>query len=224
MKDIFYKLMLVTHRENRPLDEYLLFIEECLGFGVSSVQLREKNGSPSFILDYATQLKSLLDRYKIPLLVNDNIELALQINAHGVHLGQTDGCPLLARQRLGAEKWIGVSIETEAELEKANHYPIDYVAASAVFPTNHKANIRQFWGLDGVSNLAKHSLHPLVAIGGINDQNITDVLSAGAQGIAVIGAIHDAKEPAAMTLKLRQLIDKPFQAKRNDNNDFTERN
>ncbi|MBA3537003.1 MAG: thiamine phosphate synthase [Tatlockia sp.] len=203
----FYKLMLVTHRNSQPLSDYLQFIEKCISSGVTSVQLREKEASPSFLQEYALELKTLLDRYNLPLIINDNLELALKINAHGLHLGQTDGCPILARQRLGADKYLGLSIETEADLELANACEVNYVAASAVFPSANKSNLRRIWGLQGLQELAQRSVHPLIAIGGINQQNVGQVMAAGAQGIAVIGVLHEAPAPSLMTRNLRQLVE-----------------
>ncbi|CDZ77996.1 Thiamine-phosphate synthase [Legionella massiliensis] len=203
-----YKLILVTHRQAQPLDAYLQFIEKCVTSGVSSVQLREKDASPFFLLDYASRLKKLLDQYQIPLIINDNLELALEIDAHGVHLGQTDGSPALARARLGPDKCIGLSIESEDDLTRANACEVDYVAASAVFPSSHKTNLRTIWGLDGLQSLAKRSIHPLIAIGGINQQNLGKVMAAGAQGVAVIGALHEADNPAAMAAELRSFVDR----------------
>lgn len=208
MRSDFYKLMLVTHRQSHPLDDYLHFIEKCLCSGVSSVQLREKNASPDFLLDYALRLKNLLDRYKIPLIINDNLELAIEINAQGLHLGQTDGSPLLARERLGADKYLGLSIESEDDLEKANHCNLDYVAASAVFSTTNKTNLRKIWGIEGLQSLAQRSIHPLIAIGGINEQNVEKVIEAGAQGIAVIDALHAAENPSATATALLLQIEK----------------
>jgi thiamine-phosphate pyrophosphorylase len=203
-----YKLILVTHRQEQPLTEYLKFIEKCLSSGVSSVQLREKGAAPSFLWDYALRLKSLLVSYKIPLIINDDIELARAIDADGVHLGQTDGSPFDARERLGAGKWIGLSIETEDDLERANACQVDYVAASAVFPSANKSNLRTLWGIDGLRDLVKRSKHPLIAIGGINRQNLAEVMAAGAEGCAVIGALHEAVFPAAMAAELRALVDR----------------
>lgn len=203
-----YRLILVTHRQAQPLDTYLQFIEKCIASGVSSVQLREKDASPSFLLDYASKLKTLLDQYKIPLIINDNLELALQIDAHGVHLGQTDGSPALARARLGPDKCIGISLETEDDLTRANACEVDYVAASAVFPSSHKTNLRTIWGIEGLRTLAHRSAHPLIAIGGINQQNLAEVMAAGAQGVAVIGALHEADNPAVMAAELRSFVDR----------------
>ena len=195
MTNDFYKLILITNRQSQPLKDYLQFIELCLKSGVTSVQLREKEATSAFLLDYASQLKTLLDSYNVPLIINDNLELALEINAQGLHLGQTDGSPHLARERLGTDKYLGLSIETEEDLERANCCDVDYVAASAVFPSSHKTNLRTIWGLDGLQSLAKRSVNPLIAIGGINPGNVEKVMTAGAQGIAVIGALHDDPNP-----------------------------
>ncbi|CEK09515.1 thiamine phosphate synthase [Legionella hackeliae] len=209
MRDPFYKFMLITHRQQISLPAYLRFIEQCVasGAGITSVQLREKKASFQELLPFASELHALLKSYQIPLIINDNIKLALEIDAEGVHLGQTDGSPVQARQVLGANKLLGLSIESEEELVRANNYELNYIAASAVFASKHKHNLRRLWGIDGVRELARCSLHPIVAIGGIHQLNVIEVLSAGAKGIAVIEALHDAEEPAVMARKLRYLIE-----------------
>lgn len=203
----FYKLMLVTQRKNKSISEYMQFIESCAKGGVTSVQLREKNASPDFLFEFGTALKKVLDPYHVPLIINDDLELAIKLNAGGVHLGQTDGDPVAARRILGDDKIIGVSIEAEEELDKANDMPVDYVAASAVFETKNKSNLKKFWGIDGVHNLSKKSRHVLMGIGGIDGSNISDVIDAGAKGVAVIGALHDVDDPRYESATLREKID-----------------
>lgn len=206
VQDPVYKLMLVTHREQIPVPQYLKFIEQCAKSGISSVQLREKNSSQDFILHFALQLKDLLKPLHIPLIINDDLDLALEIDAEGLHLGQSDGSIFHAREKLGPDKCLGLSIETEAQLHQANQYPLDYVAASAVFPSRHKSNIKTVWGLDGLGRLAALSTHPVIGIGGIDLQNIQATLAAGAKGAALIGALHLAEDPATMTRQLRSLM------------------
>jgi thiamine-phosphate pyrophosphorylase len=206
MPNDYLKLMLVTHRQSCPLPEYLAFIEQCVLGGVSSVQLREKNASRSFLTNFAHQLKSLLDKYAVPLIINDDVELAYDVEAHGVHLGQTDGCPFKARECLGENKIIGVSIESYECLQQSNEQPIDYAAASAVFATSNKNNLPTLWGLDGLQSLCTQAKHPLIAIGGINLNNAAAVMSAGACGVAVIGSLHQANNPKADAMALRALI------------------
>ena len=207
MNTDFYKLILVTHRQNASLTDYLQFIEKCITSGVTSVQLREKNGDQAFKKQFALQLKKLLTPYHIPLIINDDLNLALEVNAEGVHLGQSDASPQIARNKLGFSKFIGLSIETEQELEQANDLALNYVAASAVFPSDHKNNLKTIWGIEGVSQLCKKSNHPLVGIGGITQYNLPQLMAAGAQGAAIIGALHQAENPVDMALTLRKIID-----------------
>ncbi|MCL9683492.1 thiamine phosphate synthase [Legionella maioricensis] len=207
MSNDFYKLMLVTHRENSSLTEYLDFIKKCISSGVTCVQLREKNGDPAFKLQFAQRLQQLLKPYNVPLIINDDVELALQTNADGVHLGQSDGSPQIARSKLGSNKYIGLSIESENELKQANDLNLNYVAASAVFPTPNKKNLKTLWGLEGVSQLCNLTKHPLIGIGGITQDNLPQLIQAGAQGAAIIGALHQAENPSEMALKLRKIID-----------------
>lgn len=203
----FYKLILVTHRQNQSLDNYLSFIKQCVSNGVSCVQLREKNAEPAFKLQFAQGLQELLLAYEVPLIINDDIQLALEVNAAGVHLGQSDASIETARKLLGNSKYIGLSIEAEQELEQANLFALDYVAASAVFPSQHKDNLKKIWGIEGVQKLCKQTKHPVVGIGGLNEENMVQLLQAGAKGAAVIGALHQAVDPAAMSAKLRKIID-----------------
>lgn len=207
MNTDFYKLMLVTHRQDASISQYLDFIKLCINSGVTSVQLREKNTDAEFKLKFAMQLKNLLDSCAIPLIINDDVELALKIDADGIHLGQSDTSVEVARKMLGTHKYIGLSIETEHELEKANTYDLNYVAASAIFPSQHKTNLKTIWGISGLDILCKQSKHPVIGIGGINQDNLAQVMQAGADGVAVIGALHQAQNPTELTKVLRKIID-----------------
>ncbi|MGL5721941.1 MAG: thiamine phosphate synthase [Brevinema sp.] len=204
----YHKLMLITHRESMPLDHYLRFIKICLEAGITSLQLREKESSYSFQKEFGIQLLELCRRFHVPLIVNDNPKLAADIKAAGVHLGQSDSSPTEARALLGADTIIGWSIETMDQLETANNLDeLTYVTASAVFPTPTKTGEKQtFWELDGVRQLAEKSRHTLTAIGGIDLENADDVMKAGAEGLAIIGAIHHAENPAEAVRTLRRII------------------
>lgn len=189
------KLCLVTHIGTRSLDEYLQFILLAVQGGVTSVQFRDKTNSIS-TLNIALALKALLSPLQIPLIINDNVMLAKEVDAEGVHLGQTDTSPVEARQLLGETKLIGLSIETEAQLQQANQLNcIDYVAASAIFPSKTKQDCKTIWGLEGLRRLSQLSTHPVIAIGGIDIHNIQHVIQHGASGIALVSAIHDHPHP-----------------------------
>lgn len=207
MTSSFYTLMLLTNQQDIPLKDYLAFITACATAGVTSVQLREKRKTRQERLLFGQHLKACLDPLHIPLLINDDIDLAVALDASGVHLGQTDGDPRHAREVLGPHKYIGLSIDNESQLLQANPLPIDYVGIGAIFPTANKSNITTLWGLSGLEHIAPKSHHPIVAIGGITAHHIPQVMSSGASGIAVIGALHDTKHPKQTTQHLRQLID-----------------
>lgn len=206
MKIPYYTLMLVTHKNNTPTHDYLHFIQCCAESGITAVQLREKNASYAELLDLGQQIKRILAPFNIPLIINDNVTLAIELNAGGVHLGQSDSCPTSARQRLGAEKIIGLSIDSVENLHAANQLPIDYVGIGAIFPTATKHNVATIWGTEGLTTLSTLSKHPIVAIGGINESNTSNVKRAGAHGIAVIGALHDSVDPKNTVNNLRHLI------------------
>lgn len=204
MKNNDYKLTLITHKNNTSLDEYLQFITICAQSGITALQLREKNLSFNALVALGRQLQVVLKPFNIPLIINDNIDLALELDADGVHLGQSDGSHSAARKRLGPHKIIGVSIDSLQNLESANELPIDYVGIGAIFPTQTKSNVTTIWGIAGLQQLAPLSKHPIIAIGGINESNASCVFQAGAHGIAVIGAIHQTNDPATTIKKLLQ--------------------
>lgn len=206
VKDQYSKLMLVTNKQDRPLETYLDFIEICAKSGITSVQLREKTLSDSALFEFGLALKSRLDPYHIPLIVNDNVQLAHELDAAGVHLGQTDGDILKARQVLGSSKIIGLSVDTEKQLCSANNYPIDYIGVGSIFPTKNKKDVATYWKLNGLRKLAQFNHYPIVAIGGINLNNALSVMQVGAAGIAAIGVFHDTDNPSKTTKALRQIV------------------
>lgn len=181
-------------------DESLKRLLAAIKGGVSCVQLRNKSEDLNKIAHNAIQLLNLLKPLQIPLIINDHVEIAKEVKAQGVHLGQKDTNPIEAREKLGKDALIGLSVETLDELYHANELNvINYIAASAVFSTKSKSNCRTIWGLTGLANIVKNSKHPVVAIGGINSSNVKNVIATGACGIAVISAIHDASDPYYMS-------------------------
>lgn len=189
------RLYLVTDRDvvgDRDLTE---MVKEAVEGGVTIVQLREKECETGEFVELARRMKAMLKTYNVPLIINDRIDVALAIDADGVHIGQKDMPYDTARRLLGNEKIIGLSIETLEELERANELDVDYVAASPVFPTPTKTDTARPWGIEGLKEFCMKSVHPVVAIGGMNEQTIADVMEAGADGVAVVSAILDAERP-----------------------------
>lgn len=183
--------MLVTQKNHIPITEYLQQLKPYLQAGVTCVQLREKHLSKNEILVFAHALKTFLLPYRIPLIINDDMYLAKKINVDGVHLGQGDGCVLEARKLLGSKKIIGLTTDSLGQIEQANVLPINYIGVGAIFPTENKSNIRKLWGMDGLQQAIKLSKHPVIAIGGINSQNISLVLQTSVCGIAAISLFSE---------------------------------
>ena len=185
------------------------FILQAIKGGVTLVQLRNKTDTPRIIRTLAIELLSHLRPLNIPLIINDDVVLAKEIDADGVHLGQSDLAPFAARNLLGPNKIIGWSIETMQQLEQANRVDcIDYIAASAIFPSKTKQNCKTIWGLNGLKNISKKSIHPVVAIGGIHANNSRNIINAGACGVAVISALHETPQPELAAKQLIQEINK----------------
>jgi thiamine-phosphate pyrophosphorylase len=206
------KLCLVTHFTAETFPQYEDFILPVARSGITAVQLRIKNCSHALFLEYARQLKSLLTPLAIPLIINDHVDIALAVDAAGVHIGQGDMTPARAREVLGSDKIIGWSVENMEQLNTANELTtIDYIGASAVFPSTTKLDCKTIWGLAGLQELAAHSKHPVIAIGGINVDNVASVIAHGAHGVAVVSAIHQHPEPAIITRKILDQINQTRQ-------------
>lgn len=203
----FYKLMLVTSRGNQPLAQYLNFIRRCASSGITSVQLREKTKCRQELTSFGRHLNAVLKPFNIPLIVNDDVTLAIDIDAAGVHLGQNDGDVRTARKLLGPNKIIGLTIDFAVNMRIANTLPINYVGISSVFPSRSKKDTSTVWGTKGLTHLSRVSRHPMVGIGGINESNACDVMLAGADGIAAIEVFHDASDLELVTRNLRNIID-----------------
>ena len=185
---INYSIYLVTDHNCLQGRDFLGCIENALQGGVTLVQLREKNVDGGIFLQRAIAVKNLCDKYNVPLLINDRIDVALACQAAGVHLGQDDIPPSLARAILGPDAIIGVSAHSCEEALAAEKDGADYLGVGAVFPTNSKDDASEV-GLNMLKEIRQISKLPIVGIGGINAQNYTQVRAAGAQGAAIISGI-----------------------------------
>ena len=200
-------LYLVTDRSLLRGKDLLWTVEQAVLGGVSIVQLREKDTSSKEFYQLALSLKKILDRYKIPLIINDRLDIALAVDASGVHLGQSDLPCSTARQLLGKDKIIGLSIENSAQCQELQASSIDYIGYSPVFATTTKDDTASPLGLQGVAQIATQVDLPGVAIGGIDAHNAGDVIKAGAKGIAVVSAIIASDDPQTAARELRQRVE-----------------
>jgi thiamine-phosphate pyrophosphorylase len=200
-------LYLVTDRSlalGRSL-EYV--VEEAVKGGVTMVQLREKDASSKEFYELAVALKKRLMSYRIPLIINDRLDILLATDADGLHIGQNDIPYTVARRMLGEDKIIGLSVENTSDAMEARELKPDYIGISPVFGTPTKTDTAPAVGLDGVREITRLCGIPSVGIGGINEENTAAILRAGADGVAVVSAIMSAPDPQSAAFRLKQIID-----------------
>lgn len=173
--------------------------------GVSMVQLREKNCTTAEFVSKGLRLKELLTPYGVPLIINDRVDVALAVGADGVHIGQSDMPCKIARKLLGPDKIIGLSVESMEDVRSANLEDADYIGISPVFATPTKTDTAAPFGLAGLARAVEESVHPAVAIGGINLSNAGEIMACGAAGIAVVSAILCSPDPFAAANKLLEI-------------------
>lgn len=181
-------------------------VRQAVEGGVTLVQLREKNSDTRNFYEKALALKACLRPYNVPLIINDRLDIALAVDAEGLHIGQNDLPWEIARQWLGPDKWIGLSVENVAQARLAGGYAVDYIGISPVFSTPTKLDTAQPFGLEGIKLVKAACPLPAVAIGGIHAHNVAQVLRAGADGVAVVSAILGEPHPAEAARKLKEII------------------
>ena len=184
----------LTYLVTSPCDRILPVVEAALQGGIALVQYRDKHTDDCLRLELAQQLKDLCHRYGALFLVNDRVDLALAVEADGVHLGQTDLPISTARQLLGSQRIIGRSTTNADEMQRAIAEGADYIGVGPVYSTPTKPD-KAAAGLDYVRYAAAHATVPWYAIGGINTENLAEVLQAGAERVAVVRAIIEAENP-----------------------------
>lgn len=201
-----YSLYLVTDKylaRGRSTKE---IVKTAVAGGVTCVQIREKDTDTREFVARAKELKRLLQPLGIPLIVNDRVDVALAVGADGIHLGQTDMTIEDTKRIVGNEIIIGISAESLQDAIDAQAQGADYIGISPVFNSDTKKDIATPLGLEGITNIRKQTSIPLVAIGGINKENIKSVIQAGADGIAVVSAIVSADSPEVSARELLHLI------------------
>lgn len=208
MKREQLSLYLVTDRgiaAGRSLED---IVTQAVDGGVTMVQLREKDIDTRDFIDLAIRLKRLLSGREVPLIINDRVDVAHASDADGVHIGQSDMPYRMARAILGPQKIIGLSVENFHQIEQANALDVDYIGISPVFATPTKTDTAQPFGLDGLERAVRMSVHPTVAIGGMNAATAAAVMATGTDGIAVVSAIVGARSPHDASAELLEIIQK----------------
>lgn len=181
-------------------------VEKALQGGVTFLQLREKKLDKELFMKEAREIKELCRKYKVPFIINDNVEIAKAIDADGVHVGQSDMEAGDVRKRLGADKIIGVSAKTVEQALLAEKHGADYLGVGAVFSTSTKTDATGV-SHETLRDICQAVKIPVVAIGGITKDNVDELSGYGADGIAVISAIFAQENitEAAKDLKQRSM-------------------
>jgi thiamine-phosphate pyrophosphorylase len=199
------QLYLVTDEKACLGRDFFWVVEEAVKGGVTMVQLREKELGTRAFIEKGKRLKDLLDMYGVPLIINDRVDVALAIDAAGVHVGQSDMPFAILKNLLPTEKITGLSVESKWQVQEAEDWNVSYIAASPLFSTPSKTDTESPWGMNGLRWMRDNTHHPVVVIGGLSETNTTQAITNGAKGIAVISAICSAPSPyeAAQNLRAR---------------------
>jgi thiamine-phosphate pyrophosphorylase len=204
MKNLDLSLYLVTDKSD-DVEKFLNTIEEAINGGVSVVQIREKTADTLDFYNLALKVKKITTKYNVPLIINDRVDVALAIDADGVHVGQSDMPCDVTRKLVGPNKIVGVSAATIDEAKKAEKDGADYIGTGAVFPTSTK---------DDAPKITKKELKevvdsiniPVVAIGGITIDNASELIDTGIAGLSVVSAIMSSDDPKKSSEKLLNIF------------------
>jgi len=206
MIGVSLRLILVTDRGlSRGRSSAEIALAAARG-GATMVQLREKDASTREFLAEARALKAALAPLGVKLAINDRLDIALAVDADGLHVGQSDMPVEEARRWLGPDKFIGLSITSDDQVLRPDALAADYLGVGPIYAQQTKADASPPLGVEGFRHIRALTRKPLVAIGGLNADNSAAVLAAGAQGLAVVSAIVAADDPEAATRRFARLF------------------
>lgn len=186
-------------------------VKESLDGGATFIQLREKNLDEAAFLEEAKDLQALCKEYGVPFVVNDNVDIAISMNADGVHVGQSDMEAGNVREKLGPDKIIGVSAQTVEQAVLAEQHGADYLGVGAVFHTGSKNDASEI-SVETLKAICKAVSIPVIAIGGITQQNVSELCGSGICGIAVISAIYAQADIAEAARNLKKAAEDTVKA------------
>ncbi len=204
--DFPYPLYLVISEKDCVNMDWLQVAEEAIIGGVDIIQLREKDISHSEYLDKAKALKRITDQYQVPLIINDAPDIAVEIQAWGVHVGLSDTQPLAIAEKYGDQLKIGWSLEYKNQLESPQMNATHHLGLSPIFRTATKTNTVTTWGFEGIKEIKGLTDKPLIAIGGMNPSNARQAFEAGADSVAVVSAICSSTDPRKAAEDLKGLL------------------
>lgn len=202
-KQFPYSLYLVLSPEHCINVHWLDVAEEAIKGGVDVIQYRDKHSDDLDFLYCAKKLKNITDYYKIPLIINDRVEVAVQLDAFGIHVGVNDTLPSAIKKKFSSKLHIGWSVEALSQLDNKEIEFADSIALSPIFSTSTKTDTITEWREEGLIKIRRRTKKPIIAIGNMNDSNAAQMYNSGANSIAVVSAICGSKNPrqAAAFLK-----------------------
>ena len=199
-------LYLVTNRDGMSDDKFLETILEACEGGITMLQLREKEASTRDFYELAVKVKEITDRYGIPLLINDRVDICLAIDADGVHIGDDELPIWKTRELIGPDKILGVSAKTVAKGIEAKFDGADYLGVGAIYPTTTKVQTH-LTSMETLTQIINESKLPTVAIGGIKEENILSFEGTPIAGVSIVSDIMKAENVPLKVSKLKELID-----------------
>ena len=202
MKAVDWRLCLVADAEAAGTRDLVAIVQEACDAGATLIQLRGKYCKTRDFLDLAFRTSEILKPGGIPLLINDRVDVALACGADGVHLGQQDMPLVNARELMGKDRLIGISVNTLREAHAAEQEGADYIGVGPVYFTSSKDRLPEILGLEGLRSIREKVEIPILAIGGITAENAKAVIAAGADGVAVISAIMGADDTKEATAEI----------------------
>lgn len=200
-----YSLYLITDRELVGPKDFLISVRRALEGGVTLLQVREKTVNSRDFYDIGLKLKALAAEFAVPLIVNDRVDLALSLDADGVHIGQEDLPLETVRRIIGKDKLLGYSVSSIEEAVYGERLGADYLGAGPVYPTGSKLDAGLAIGIEGLKAIRERVNIPVVGIGGIGPANLNQVKGTGIAGISVISAILSQPDPYQAAKELSDL-------------------
>lgn len=203
MKKLDTTMYFITDSTDYSEEEFLFRVEEACKGGVTLIQLREKERTTREYITLAEKVHEITKRYDIPLIIDDRVDVALAVNAEGVHVGQSDMPVSIARQLMGDEKIIGATAKTVPQAVEAYEQGADYLGVGAIYPTTTKVRT-VLTSVDTLKDIVKAVPIKVNAIGGLNKDNIYILKDSGIDGICVVSAIMKAENPRVATELLKE--------------------
>lgn len=203
MRNIDTTLYFITDSTSVPTERFLPTVEAACKGGATLIQLREKNKSTREYMELAKATHEITKRYGVPLIIDDRVDVALAIDAEGVHVGQTDMPVKIARQLMGPDKIVGATTKTVSQALEAYEQGADYLGVGAIYPTTTKV-VTILTSVDTLKAIVKAVPIKVNAIGGLNKDNIDVLKGSGIAGICAVSAIMKAADPEKATRELKQ--------------------